>query len=37
MAFFILQCEATNEDELFDVQDKGSLFTLGWIHVSLVQ
>uniref|UniRef100_R7W3A6 MPN domain-containing protein n=1 Tax=Aegilops tauschii TaxID=37682 RepID=R7W3A6_AEGTA len=25
-------CEATNEEELFEVQDKGSLFTLGWIH-----
>ncbi|OEL33858.1 AMSH-like ubiquitin thioesterase 3 [Dichanthelium oligosanthes] len=25
-------CEATNEEELFEVQDTGSLFTLGWIH-----
>ncbi|XP_006644145.1 AMSH-like ubiquitin thioesterase 3 [Oryza brachyantha] len=30
-------CEATNEDELFDVQDKGSLFTLGWIHTHPTQ
>ncbi|GJN05324.1 hypothetical protein PR202_ga22943 [Eleusine coracana subsp. coracana] len=28
-------CEATNEEELFEVQDMGSLFTLGWIHVML--
>ncbi|KAL6621297.1 hypothetical protein ACP70R_033729 [Stipagrostis hirtigluma subsp. patula] len=28
-------CEATNEEELFEVQDNGSLFTLGWIHVML--
>lgn len=25
-------CQATNEEEIFEVQDKGSLFTLGWIH-----
>jgi hypothetical protein len=31
---FILQCQATNEEEIFEVQDKGSLLSLGWIHVS---
>lgn len=25
-------CQATNEEEIFDVQDKKSLFPLGWIH-----
>ncbi|XP_022924125.1 AMSH-like ubiquitin thioesterase 1 [Cucurbita moschata] len=25
-------CQATNEEEIFDVQDKRSLFPLGWIH-----
>lgn len=25
-------CQATNEEEIFDYQDKQSLFTLGWIH-----
>ncbi|KAM3330556.1 hypothetical protein ACQJBY_027026 [Aegilops geniculata] len=30
-------CEATNEEELFEVQDKGSLFTLGWIHTHPTQ
>ncbi|KAF5202400.1 Amsh-like ubiquitin thioesterase [Thalictrum thalictroides] len=25
-------CQATNEEEIFDVQDKQSLFPLGWIH-----
>jgi hypothetical protein len=29
----ILQCQATNEEEIFEVQDKGSLLSLGWIHV----
>ncbi|KAH9778749.1 AMSH-like ubiquitin thioesterase 1 [Citrus sinensis] len=27
-------CQATNEEEIFEVQDKRSLFPLGWIHVS---
>ena len=27
-------CETLNEEELFDVQDKYDLITLGWIHVS---
>ncbi|XP_022682865.1 AMSH-like ubiquitin thioesterase 3 isoform X1 [Setaria italica] len=27
-------CQATNEEEIFEVQDKGSLLSLGWIHVS---
>ncbi|WVZ71250.1 hypothetical protein U9M48_019862 [Paspalum notatum var. saurae] len=30
-------CEATNEEELFEVQDNGSLFTLGWIHTHPTQ
>jgi len=30
-------CEATNEEELFEVQDSGSLFTLGWIHTHPTQ
>ena len=30
----IFQCQATNEEEIFEVQDKGSLLPLGWIHVS---
>ncbi|CAO2203435.1 unnamed protein product [Urochloa humidicola] len=30
-------CEATNEEELFEVQDMGSLFTLGWIHTHPTQ
>lgn len=30
------QCQATNEEEIFEVQDKQSLFPLGWIHVSSV-
>ncbi|MCL7029598.1 hypothetical protein MKW94_004515 [Papaver nudicaule] len=25
-------CQTTNEEEIFDVQDKQSLFPLGWIH-----
>jgi hypothetical protein len=29
-----MQCQATNEEEIFEVQDKGSLLSLGWIHVS---
>lgn len=28
------QCQTTNEEEIFEVQDKRSLFPLGWIHVS---
>ncbi|XP_043696305.1 AMSH-like ubiquitin thioesterase 1 [Telopea speciosissima] len=28
-------CQTTNEEEIFDVQDKQSLFPLGWIHVSI--
>lgn len=31
---FYVQCQTTNEEEIFDVQDKHSLFPLGWIHVS---
>ena len=27
-------CETLNEEEIFDVQDKYDLITLGWIHVS---
>lgn len=30
-------CEATNEEELFEIQDTGSLFTLGWIHTHPTQ
>ncbi|KAI4998201.1 hypothetical protein ZWY2020_053543 [Hordeum vulgare] len=30
-------CQATNEEEIFEVQDKGSLFTLGWIHTHPTQ
>lgn len=30
------QCQTTNEEEIFDVQDKQSLFPLGWIHVSIL-
>ncbi|KAF3334547.1 AMSH-like ubiquitin thioesterase 3 isoform X1 [Carex littledalei] len=30
-------CTATNEEELFEVQDKNSLFTLGWIHTHPTQ
>lgn len=29
------QCQTTNEEEIFEVQDKQSLFPLGWIHVSV--
>ncbi|KAK9091330.1 hypothetical protein Sjap_024507 [Stephania japonica] len=28
-------CQTTNEEEIFDVQDKQSLFPLGWIHIML--
>ncbi|RVX14275.1 AMSH-like ubiquitin thioesterase 1 [Vitis vinifera] len=28
-------CQTTNEEEIFEVQDKQSLFPLGWIHVSI--
>jgi hypothetical protein len=31
---YLFQCQATNEEEIFEVQDKGSLLSLGWIHVS---
>jgi hypothetical protein len=37
MIFLVFQCQATNEEEIFEVQDKGSLFTLGWIHVSPIE
>uniref|UniRef100_J3L087 MPN domain-containing protein n=1 Tax=Oryza brachyantha TaxID=4533 RepID=J3L087_ORYBR len=30
-------CQATNEEEIFEVQDKGSLFTVGWIHTHPTQ
>lgn len=30
-------CQATNEEEIFEVQDKSSLFTLGWIHTHPTQ
>jgi len=30
------QCQATNEEEIFEAQDKRSLFPLGWIHVSFL-
>jgi STAM-binding protein len=30
------QCQTTNEEEIFEVQDKQSLFPLGWIHVSML-
>lgn len=29
-----LQCQTLNEEEIFEVQDRLSLFPLGWIHVS---
>lgn len=32
--YFDLQCETLNEEDIFEVQDKRSLFPLGWIHVS---
>ncbi|KAJ1405723.1 USP8 dimerization domain [Sesbania bispinosa] len=28
-------CQTTNEEEIFEVQDKRSLFPLGWIHIML--
>ncbi|URE46828.1 AMSH-like ubiquitin thiolesterase [Musa troglodytarum] len=28
-------CQTTNEEEIFDYQDKQSLFPLGWIHIML--
>ena len=28
-------CTTTNEEEMFDVQDKYDLVTLGWIHVRI--
>lgn len=31
---FVLQCQTLNEEDIFEVQDKRSLFPLGWIHVS---
>ncbi|KAK8503956.1 hypothetical protein V6N13_021730 [Hibiscus sabdariffa] len=30
-------CQTTNEEEIFDVQDKKSLFPLGWIHTHPTQ
>ncbi|CAH9064301.1 unnamed protein product [Cuscuta epithymum] len=30
-------CQATNEEEIFEVQDKRSLFSLGWIHTHPTQ
>ncbi|CAJ2637000.1 unnamed protein product [Trifolium pratense] len=30
-------CQTTNEEEIFDVQDKRSLFPLGWIHTHPTQ
>ncbi|XP_020600099.1 AMSH-like ubiquitin thioesterase 1 [Phalaenopsis equestris] len=30
-------CQATNEEEIFDYQDKNSLFPLGWIHTHPTQ
>ncbi|KAL5189113.1 AMSH-like ubiquitin thioesterase 1 [Glycine soja] len=30
-------CQATNEEEIFEVQDKQSLFPLGWIHTHPTQ
>ncbi|CAI0380834.1 unnamed protein product [Linum tenue] len=30
-------CQATNEEEIFEVQDKRSLFPLGWIHTHPTQ
>ncbi|KAA8542725.1 hypothetical protein F0562_023877 [Nyssa sinensis] len=30
-------CETTNEEEIFEVQDKRSLFPLGWIHTHPTQ
>uniref|UniRef100_A0A0A9DDV3 Mov34/MPN/PAD-1 family protein n=1 Tax=Arundo donax TaxID=35708 RepID=A0A0A9DDV3_ARUDO len=30
-------CQATNEEEIFEIQDKGSLLSLGWIHISTLR
>ena len=30
-------CTTSNEEEMFDVQDKHDLVTLGWIHVSFLK
>ncbi|CAL4956487.1 unnamed protein product [Urochloa decumbens] len=30
-------CQATNEEEIFEVQDKASLLSLGWIHTHPTQ
>ncbi|KAK3160941.1 hypothetical protein QOZ80_1BG0068830 [Eleusine coracana subsp. coracana] len=30
-------CQATNEEEIFEVQDRGSLLSLGWIHTHPTQ
>ncbi|KAJ1283667.1 hypothetical protein BS78_03G146100 [Paspalum vaginatum] len=30
-------CQAMNEEEIFEVQDKGSLLSLGWIHTHPTQ
>lgn len=30
-----VQCQTLNEEEIFEVQDRLSLFPLGWIHVSV--
>lgn len=35
-AYFNVQCQTLNEEEIFEIQDKGSLFQLGWIHVSVL-
>ncbi|XVE58792.1 hypothetical protein DITRI_Ditri04bG0197500 [Diplodiscus trichospermus] len=32
-----LLCQTTNEEEIFEVQDKRSLFPLGWIHTHPTQ
>ncbi|KMS94695.1 hypothetical protein BVRB_016200, partial [Beta vulgaris subsp. vulgaris] len=29
----MLECQTLNEEENFEVQDRESLFPLGWIHV----
>jgi len=33
-SFGNVQCQTLNEEEIFEVQDRLSLFPLGWIHVS---
>ncbi|KAL5996328.1 AMSH-like ubiquitin thioesterase 3 [Asimina triloba] len=35
MTEFPSLCQTMNEEEIFDLQDKLSLFPLGWIHVML--